>query len=154
MLERALADVRRAGLSARIRLAAADACGFDPHELFGVTAFDRILMSYTLSMIPDWRGALREAVRLLAPGGRLLVVDFGQQEGLPDWFRRALFAWLERFHVEPRADLRHELTRLAEEAGGALSFTPRLGGYAWEFVLTCTSPASAAGNGEARREAA
>ena len=30
----------------------------------------------------------------VAPGGELHVVDFGQQAGLPAWFRGGLSAWL------------------------------------------------------------
>lgn len=37
---------------------------------------DCVLMSYTLTMIPDWRGAIDNAVAMLAPGGVLAVVDF------------------------------------------------------------------------------
>ena len=41
---------------------------FDPQALFGVGAFDRIFISYALSMIPPWREALARASRYLAPG--------------------------------------------------------------------------------------
>jgi len=83
MLETARAKIAAAGLSHRIELAQGDATAFDSTALFGVAAFDRVFQSYTLSMIPDWQGALREGASKLAPGGRLDIVDFGQQEGLP-----------------------------------------------------------------------
>ena len=54
MLETARGAVRRAGLGGRIRLAQADATGFDPQALFGRPGFDRIVISYALSMIPPW----------------------------------------------------------------------------------------------------
>ena len=38
------------------------------------------MISYSLSMIPDWRGVLQAGLSRLAPGGRLHVVDFGGQE--------------------------------------------------------------------------
>jgi S-adenosylmethionine-diacylgycerolhomoserine-N-methlytransferase len=147
MLARASADVHRAGLQTRIRLAAGDAADFDADALFGVSRFDRIFLSYAVSMIPDWQKSLAHAADLLAPGGRLMVLDFGQQERLPGWFRRALRGWLGRFHVSPRADLHSELYRLALERGAKLGFTPRLGGYAWELALTANGhsrPAEAA----------
>lgn len=37
---------------------------------------DVVLLSYTLSMMPDWRGVLSNCMRLLRPGGRIAVVDF------------------------------------------------------------------------------
>lgn len=98
-------------------LAQADACAFDPEALFGVTAFDHIVFSYSLSMIPDWQAALDEGMRHLAPGGTLHVVDFGDQSGLPRWFRRALLGWLARFHVVPRDTLSGVMGRLAMDRG-------------------------------------
>ncbi|MFK7943598.1 MAG: class I SAM-dependent methyltransferase [Paracoccaceae bacterium] len=95
----------RSKLGNKADLAQADACDFNPEALFGVAQFDRIVLSYSLSMIPDWQGAVREAVRHLAPGGSLHIVDFGTQAKLPTWFRRALRAWLAKFHVSPRDDL-------------------------------------------------
>ncbi|MEM0944861.1 MAG: class I SAM-dependent methyltransferase [Pseudomonadota bacterium] len=95
----------RIKLGERAVLARADACDFDPGELFGVAKFDRIILSYSLSMIPDWQGALREAIRHLSPGGSLHIADFGTQARLPGWFRRGLRAWLAKFHVAPRDDL-------------------------------------------------
>lgn len=134
MLETARAKVARAGLSHRIVLAQGDATAFDPAALFGVRAFDRIMQSYTLSMIPDWTGAIGEAATHLAPGGSLHIVDFGQQERLPRWWRAVLFAWLARFDVNPRAALQ---AALADVAGSRLGrdFQPLYRGYAWEARL-------------------
>ena len=131
MLETARAKVVKAGLSARIVLAQGDATAFDAEDLFGVAAFDRIFQSYTLSMIPDWRGAIREGAGKLAAGGRLDVVDFGQQERLPSAFRAGLFAWLAKFDVAPRATLQPALIEAASEVGGTARFTPLYRGYAW-----------------------
>ncbi len=133
MLETAAANVAKAGLSDRIRFAPADATAFDPAHLFGEPAFDRIFQSYTLSMIPNWQGALCEAVRHLDARGELHIVDFGQQEFLPAPFRKALFAWLARFHVEPRAGLRATLTDAAGDR--SVHFTPLYRGYAWSAMV-------------------
>jgi len=122
MLKQARRNVAKAGLSDRIVLAQADATDFDPAALFGTQAFDRIFLSYALSMIPPWRAAISEAARHLAPGGALHVVDFGQQERLPGWFRAGLTGWLAKFHVEPRADLDAVMGEAAKEAGGAFAF--------------------------------
>jgi S-adenosylmethionine-diacylgycerolhomoserine-N-methlytransferase len=131
MLETARANIARAGLSDRIAVAPGDATAFDAQALFGIAGFDRVFQSYTLSMIPDWRGALSEGVAKLAPGGRLDVVDFGQQEGLPRWFGSLLLAWLARFDVSPRADLFAAIDEIAPRA----QHQPLYRGYAWRARL-------------------
>jgi S-adenosylmethionine-diacylgycerolhomoserine-N-methlytransferase len=78
---------------------------FDPQFLLGTDSFDRVIISYSLSMIPDWRRVLEVAINLLTPGGRLHIVDFGNQERLPDFARALLLRWLAVFEVTPRADL-------------------------------------------------
>lgn len=133
MLETARASVSRAGLSDRIRLAQGDATAFDAEVLFGVTTFDRIFQSYTLSMIPAWQAAIREAVAKLAPGGVLHIVDFGQQERLPKWWRGFLFAWLARFDVSPREAL---TGALADVTVGSTTFTSLYRGYAWSAQVS------------------
>ena len=135
MLETARVSVERAGLAERIFLGEGDAADFDPERLFGRTVFDRIFFSYSLSMIPPWPGALDRGASLLAPGGRLHVVDFGQQERLPRWFRGILFGWLDRFHVAPRAELEQALSELAKRRGADLTFTRLYRGYACSAEL-------------------
>ncbi|WP_425298962.1 class I SAM-dependent methyltransferase [Rhizobium sullae] len=112
----------------------ADATAFTPRE-FGVGGFDRILISYALSMIPDWERAVDAAIAALNPGGQLHIVDFGQQEGLPAWFRAMLKSWLAKFHVTPRADLRDVLEAQAHENNARLSFETIGGGYAWRAAI-------------------
>ncbi|WP_404365571.1 class I SAM-dependent methyltransferase [Sphingomonas sp. MMS24-J45] len=135
MLETARAKVAKAGLADRIVLAQGDATAFNAQALFDVSEFDRVFQSYTLSMIPDWRGAIREAAGKLAPGGRLDVVDFGQQERLPRAFRAGLFAWLAKFDVAPRATLQPALIEAACEVGGTARFAPLYRGYAWSGLI-------------------
>lgn len=117
------------------RLAVADATGFDAAAVLGEGAFDRVFLSYTLSMIPDWQGALDQAARLLAPGGRVHIVDFGQQERLPGWFRRLLRGWLTRFHVTPRAELFEACAAVAGRHGLRCDPKALYRGYAWSVVL-------------------
>lgn len=123
-----------AGAAATPDFRVADATSFTAGE-FGVAGFDRIMISYALSMIPDWQGALDSALAALKPGGSLHIVDFGQQERLPGWFRRMLRAWLTRFHVSPRADLEDELRLRAAKIGAELRFERIGGGYAWHAVI-------------------
>lgn len=99
----------RAKLGTRAQLVQGDACGFDPEAAFGLAKFDRIVMSYSLSMIPDWQAAMAEALRHLAPMGELHIVDFGDQTRMPSWFDKGLRSWLARFHVSPRDRLQSVL---------------------------------------------
>jgi len=126
----------RAKLGNRARLAYADACDFDARALFGVPGFDRVILSYSLSMIPDWQRALAVAADQLAPAGSLHVVDFGRQHALPGWFRNGLNAWLGRFHVSPRHDLHSEMARLAVAQGMGIRFADLHRSYAQSCVLT------------------
>ncbi len=131
MLATARANIRRSGLESRIRLALGDAARFDAAALFGRATFDRAFFSYSLSMIPPWREALDQAFTLLDPqGGRLLIVDFGEQAGLPAWFKRMLLAWLAKFHVSPRTGLPPALEALARARGGNLVLRPLYRDYA------------------------
>ncbi|WP_353216252.1 methyltransferase domain-containing protein [Sandarakinorhabdus sp.] len=131
MLATAGANVGRAGLVDRITLLPGDATAFDGAALSGGTGFDRVFLSYTISMIPDWRAALAQAAAALAPGGRLDLVDFGQQERLPAPFRKALFAWLAKFDVSPRDNLGDAVTQLAASRGLASDWQSTRAGYAW-----------------------
>lgn len=115
MLETARAGIARAGMATPIILGEGDACCFDAQALFGRAQFDRVFISYALSMIPGWRDALAQAARCVAPGGRLDVVDFGQQEQLPRLWKRALFGWLNQFHVAPRGDIGAAMEAIASD---------------------------------------
>ena len=130
MLASAACAVRRAGLSRRIALARADAISFDPVALFGRETFDRIVISYALSMIPAWPEALAHALDKLAPAGSLHIVDFGDQAGLPIWLRRALNGWLAAFDVTPRKELTTIVAKLGEARSLRWRASRRFGGYA------------------------
>lgn len=142
MLETAQKSVTGAGLADRIKLAQGDATAFDARALFGKPGFDRVFLSYTLSMIPGWRDAIDAAAAALGEGGALHIVDFGQQERLPTPWRAFLFAWLARFDVTPRADLRAALAAAAEARGLLLEFMPLYRGYAWAATLRRREAAS------------
>ena len=136
MLKTAASSIARRRLAGRIRLARADAGTFDTVALFGSPCFDRVLFSYSLSMIPDWRAAIDRGWAAVAPGGSLHIVDFGQCENLPASFRMLLFAWLARFHVAPRASLHGVLSAVALRSGAKFTFQTRYGGYVWYAVLS------------------
>lgn len=130
MLATARRAIAQAGLSHRIHVARADATSFDPDHVFNVRGFDRVMISYALSMIPPWQAVLRRASQMLAPKGALLIVDFGDQAGLPRLFKHLLYAWLAKFHVEPRRELAQEVRRLADENGWRAQTWSPYRGYA------------------------
>jgi S-adenosylmethionine-diacylgycerolhomoserine-N-methlytransferase len=135
MLRSASASLKREGIAGRIRLAQGDATAFDAFSLFGRDRFDRVFISYALSMIPGWERAVGEALRCLAAGGSLHIVDFGSQERLPRWFKGLLRRWLAKFHVAPRDTMRAELERQTRAAGMSLEFAPLYRGYSVYAVV-------------------
>jgi len=134
MLETAAVATGRRDLS--VRLARGDASGFDAETLFGRSGFDRVFVSYSLSMIPEWRRTVAAALDAVADGGSLHVVDFGRQERLPGWFKTALRTWLAKFHVSPRDSLREVLESESRRVGASLRFDSLYRGYAVHAVLT------------------
>jgi S-adenosylmethionine-diacylgycerolhomoserine-N-methlytransferase len=139
MLTSAIAAISRSGLTSRVRVAHGDGTAFDPQGLFGIPRFDHVMISYSLSMIPDWRGVLQAAASHLKPGGRLHIVDFGRQERLPGIARALLLRWLAMFDVTPRDDLEHVLSAMADSRNANLRFERPFRGYAQYAVLTFPS---------------
>ena len=107
----------RVTLGRSAMLAQGDATAFCAQTLFDRPHFDRAILSYALSMIPDWRAALAQGATVLALGGSLHVVDFGDLSGLPAPLRKGLRAWLAAFHVTPRLDLAEAAQQIAAQRG-------------------------------------
>ncbi len=81
-----------------VRVVEADAVSYRP-----ALPVDCVYFSFALTMIPDWRAALANAVDMLRPGGQLGVVDFyvtppppsqrpTRDSALSRWFWRSWFA--------------------------------------------------------------
>ena len=121
MLKTAADAVRRAGLEERICLAHGYAEDLSP-AMFGQTEpFDACVFSYSLSMIPDWKQALRSASASLSAAGRIHIVDFGDLGGLSRVGKAILLAWLRLFHVAPRVEL---LQGFERDSSGSLRLLP------------------------------
>ena len=123
MLKTARAAIDRSHVGDAITVAQADATTFSPAELFGIKKFDRIFISYALSMIPPWEAVIDRAVTQLAPRGELHIVDFGTMTSMPPLPRRAMRAWLARFSVTPRLDLESTINETAKRHGRTASFS-------------------------------
>jgi S-adenosylmethionine-diacylgycerolhomoserine-N-methlytransferase len=75
----------------QVHVTEADACTWRPEQ-----PVDALYFSYALTMIPDWRAALDNALAMLRPGGVLGVVDFYVSAASPP-------AGLTRHHALTRA---------------------------------------------------
>jgi S-adenosylmethionine-diacylgycerolhomoserine-N-methlytransferase len=130
MLRTAEDSVRKHTLENRIGLAHGFAENMTP-ALFGLAEpFDRAVFSYSLSMIPDWRGALRVAANAVKPQGLIYIVDFGDLKDLWPPAERILRAWLKLFNVAPRDEL---LMTIERGIGGSGALDLLTGRYA--FIL-------------------
>jgi S-adenosylmethionine-diacylgycerolhomoserine-N-methlytransferase len=135
MLATAHKKIAAAGLGERAHLAFADAADFNPVTLFGRRQFDRIFISYAVSMIPQWQAVMREAVSHLTSGGALHIVDFGDLKDLPGLTRAALYKWLEWYHVTPRNDLFNVADTIAVETKSEAEVQRLYRGFAWILVI-------------------
>jgi ubiquinone/menaquinone biosynthesis C-methylase UbiE len=109
MLEIARARARELGMEADLLVADAQALPF-PDE-----AFDTVVITLSLCTIPNDRGAIVEASRVLRPGGRLLLLEHVRSPILPV---RAVQRVLDPLFVRLEADhlLREPLDHL-EDSG-------------------------------------
>lgn len=82
---------RRAARWPNCRVVEADAATYRERNV------DRVYLSYALSMMPDWRGVLDNALAMLAPDGLLGVVDFYVSEARPPRGYVTHGAWTRRF---------------------------------------------------------
>lgn len=60
---------------------------------------DRILLSYCMSMFHEPSAALENARRAVAPGGRVVVADFGRMERWHPLAFRGMRRFLDHYHV-------------------------------------------------------
>ncbi len=118
MLARAARRVRARGWT-NVELVQADAA-----QLALGRQFDGIFFGYSLTMIPDWAGALARAKEHLRPGGRLVVLDFGRFE---HWgpAGAAMRWWLRLNHVETLEPYVEKM----QELFGEVNVESWLGGY-------------------------
>lgn len=98
---------------------------FTCQKTFGQSEpFDCVFISYSLSMFPKWREALRNALANLKAGGDLYIVDFWDGAALPAWFNRLLRWWLGLFKVHARPEFLDFLNELKAQGAGELSVEP------------------------------
>ena len=136
MLKTAQCALQKAGLSDHIQIHQGLAESFDPQEMFNLSAsLDKIVFSYSLSMIPPWKDALNHALTLLPVGGELAIVDFGDMKEQPQWFQKLIYWWLDLFHVYHKPEILDYLQDLVTQGQGTLSVNHLYNGYAYLAVF-------------------
>lgn len=106
---------------------------FDYRNTFRLdTPFDKIFISYSLSMFPAWQEAIKNALENLQPKGDLYILDFWDGAGLPVWFTRLRTWWLSLFKVYYRPEFLEFLKKL--EAQGTGKFTVQAVGTNYAFI--------------------
>ena len=98
---------RRWAHAANVAVVEADACAWRPAQ-----PVDAVYFSYALTMIPDWRAAIDNAIAMLRPGGRLAVVDFTLAEDQSALGRTFWRRWFGHDGVRLDAEHRRTLGRL------------------------------------------
>jgi S-adenosylmethionine-diacylgycerolhomoserine-N-methlytransferase len=100
--------------------------------------FQAIFFSYSISMIPTWQESISNSLDNLHAGSSLYIVDFFDQRSMPVWFRKALQAWLRKFHVQYKPDLIPHLKHLEKSGLGRLKVTSLYKTYSFiaEFKKT------------------
>jgi demethylmenaquinone methyltransferase/2-methoxy-6-polyprenyl-1,4-benzoquinol methylase len=63
------------------------------HLPLASNTFDIVTVAYGLRNLADFRAGLTEMLRVLKPGGKLLILDFGKPDSAP--WRTAYFAYLK-----------------------------------------------------------
>ncbi|OYY92883.1 MAG: SAM-dependent methyltransferase [Hydrogenophilales bacterium 28-61-23] len=127
---------QRAARHANIEVFEADATTWQPRQ-----PVDFVYLSYALTMMPDWRAVLHNAWTMLAPGGRLGIVDFHLPETanrLGNRFWRNWFAHdgvhLSDRHLPALRALSHDTH--TEERRAPVPYLPRLRAPYYLFVGT------------------
>jgi len=77
--------------------------------------YDWVLLTYSLTMIPNWAKTIQKCIRYLKPGGKLAIADFtvtAHQSTLGRFFWRTLFAtshiYLNPYHITMLQTEMHE----------------------------------------------
>jgi len=126
-----------------VKAVTADATTWTPPEGYA----DIVTFSYSLTMIPDWFGAIENALRILKPGGKIGVIDFyvsrkHPAEGLTKhaWSTRSFWpVWFSSDNVFPSPDhipflQRHFQTILLDERRSKVPYLPLIRTPYYQFI--------------------
>lgn len=101
---------------------------------FGESSFDCITMSFALRRIVDKAAALHSMMRILRPGGQLLILEFAQPvlaglQAIQDAWQLASLSLLDTLQVQDEANHRHmiEALRLVPKQDALLDMMRKAG---------------------------
>jgi demethylmenaquinone methyltransferase/2-methoxy-6-polyprenyl-1,4-benzoquinol methylase len=109
MLERARARVKRAGWS-NVELVQSDAGDVELPE--GV---DGILSTLALTLVPRYEDVIARGARAVAPGGRWVIADLKEPEGVPPWLLQVGLRLAKPYGVTLELGQRHPWETLRRE---------------------------------------
>lgn len=133
LVETAKRRVESKGHSDFVHVVLGDACDFSCEGLPAEGTADLVTFSYALTMIPDWRGALKNAHRMLKPGGHIAVCDF--TIGSTQWYIMALFwTWL---FANDHVHLKKEHTQVLKTAFTPTVFQEGYGQFPYVPFISC-----------------
>lgn len=134
LLKTAKKSIKNANLENRITLMHGFAQNFSPKKSFGIQSdkVDRIVFSYTLSMIAQWQDVIEHALPFLTKDGALHLVDFGDLKDLPRSFRNFLFWWLSLFGCYYRSEMAGYLENIPNK-----KYQSHLSSGGRSYYLTC-----------------
>ena len=135
MLATARTKIAAEGLSSSVGSAQGDATALDLERLFGFKEADRIIISYALSMIPDWPAVIEQAARSLTARGAVHIVDFGPMDRMNWLSKRLLRRWLAHSNVTPRDDLQSALQSLGQRPELSVTVEHSRSGYSSYAVI-------------------
>jgi len=127
MLEIARKKVDARGVPVRLAQVPERLDSYGP--VFGLAAFDRIFLSFSLTQSTYQVEVVRAALDSLAPAGRLFIIDFYDRKGWPAFLDRTLLTTELHYHVkfDPRP------IELLQSTPGDVVFQPFY--FRWAYLL-------------------
>ncbi len=93
--------------------------------------FDLAFFSFSITMMPEWKPPLDNALQNLKSGGSLFFVDFYDQRNFPRFFRKAITGWLKQFHCSYPPDFEKHMKGLATKKIGTFNIAPIFRSYSF-----------------------
>ena len=127
MLEIASKKIKKEKLTSQIKLI---------HGLAGIHEFqkkiDRMIFSYSLSMMSKPREILENCLDQMPPGGTIHIVDFGDFKLWPGMFKSPTIKFLNLFEIFPKPS---SIRDFETDKKYDLKYRVKLGGYSYMATL-------------------
>lgn len=122
MLKTARKSLKKAAINDQVRLARASADSYSPEKDFQLDnrLFDKLIFSYSLSLIPVWKSCIDHAFTTLKSGGEMHIVDFSSINAHPFLIRKLMASSLKMFNVYFTTGIEQHLEILEKNGKGKL----------------------------------